>query len=261
MASTAQAVLTIARVAGINGLTFDGRTRPLRDAGLVSLTGRGGGRGIVHVEGVELVRIILALCAPSATRVVEVVETLSGLTWVDPQPGDFGSLGTELEAEITWRALRITRGDPPPNASGATAWTLSICADPPTAWLSWTIGGHDYHRHYAPPAGGQNRPLMHVFRIGKEIIDCAAELLADSLLGNVPKRKTAATPARDAAAQPGACETETLPNTAHPTTGAVTTDISLIGQGRVSQKFRKPTRKLRDAHDDRCDEIAAMLCD
>jgi len=155
---------------------------------------------------------ILALSAPSVGRVIEVVQTLSAVTWPDRQPGDWASLGAEVEGEISRRADRIMRGEPLHNAGGVSSWRLNLSADPPAAWLTKTINDQVYERHYATPAGEQHRPLMHVTRIGPEIINCAAELLADSFLGTVPKRETAASPGRESAALTGTNETtEPLP--------------------------------------------------
>src|SRR4051812_16497999 len=167
MASTVQCVFAIARKAGLHPMTFDQRTRPLRASGHIPPTGQGGGRGTVHASARDLAHTVLALAAPSIVRVAEIVETLSGVTWPDRQPGDWASLRSELEAEISRRADRILRGEPLHNVGGVTDWVLSLSADPPAAWLTKTINGQVYERHYEVAAGEQHRPLMRVVRIGE----------------------------------------------------------------------------------------------
>jgi hypothetical protein len=238
MASTVQAVYAIACAAGIHPLSFDGRTRPLRASGHISLTGRGGGRAINHADARELMHTTLALAAPGAMQVVEVVQTLSELTWLDRQAGDFASLGAELEARITLGAQRILRGEP---AQGGSDWALSLSTDPPAAWMTWTIDGQQHHRHYATPAGEQGRPLMHIVRIGKEIIDCAAELLADSLLGNIPKRETAGPVTAGPTARTGIDDDQTCyPDAVRSTPARLSTGKSGQKQDR-SSRHRKNT--------------------
>src|SRR5690349_7632291 len=140
MAGSPQVVRSIAAAASMPALTLNSRVRPLRDAGLIRLDGRGLAAGRVNVDASEMTLIVLALAAPIPGRAVELISALGALTWQDRQVGDWATVGDELAAELTKCARRILRGELPDTGSN---WCLNVCCDPLTAWLTWVdTSGH-----------------------------------------------------------------------------------------------------------------------
>src|SRR3954447_8669932 len=179
MANGPRAVVELARAGGISLVTLNSYVRRLRTEELVPKSGRGGGRGTVHINNVPLARIILAMASPGPQRVVETVKTLSALEWQDPVPGDSGSLLTELAVKIAVGASRILRGENP--SSGLANWALHVCVDPPVAWVSWTEGDKEHRRFFASSRQPPEQGVLHMTRIDARILNAAAALFADTI--------------------------------------------------------------------------------
>jgi hypothetical protein len=239
MANAPRAVVELAEASGRSYVALNSYVRQLVIEGLVPKSGRGGGKGVVHINNVPLGRIILAMASPGPQRAVETVQTLGALEWQNPMPGDSGSLLTELAGEIAVRANRILRGEKPD--SGLTDWALNVSVDPPVAWVSWTVGGKEHRRYFAPTPQAPEQGVLHMTRIDSRILNVAAALFADTLVNTSAQSGNADPASTGPAAQAGIDDDQIVASdAARSSPKARNTGKPGKGQGRSSRSRKNP---------------------
>src|SRR4051794_21519006 len=211
MANAPFAVAKLAPECGLSHAALHSYVKPLVLARLVPPSGRGGGKGTVHINDIPLARILLASTSPGPERALEAVQALSALPLQNPQPGDWTCLLDWVAVGIAQIAHRKLRGEPPDTTLADADWALYTCLDPLRAWISWTRDGQEHKRIFAQSSAPPRHGVWFLARIDSHVLDVAGELYADTLVKTAPQRKTAANPARKATAVSRSRSTTTTP--------------------------------------------------
>lgn len=179
MATSGQVIERFAEVSGFLPSTLDRMLRPLREAGMAPMGGRGRGQKQGHYEPQHLANLILSFAGAQPSDAAEAVRLLRPLKCVRSEPdadvscwGDFGST---IEGVINELALVGATSLP-----SAISMEITLCLNPLGARVAfvdqrgaiqadWYGATHDY-----PPAQlGVRRSTV----VCSEILGVAAELL------------------------------------------------------------------------------------
>ena len=134
MATGPQFVAALAHITGVHTATLDRYLRNLGEAGLIRRSGKGGGKAAVHLLMYEYVTMLLSLAAIHPSGAAHAATTLEDLRDEDPAT-NFVSLKVTLGMAVQLCAMEIMRGSAGRVVSND--WTLTLCLDPPQAWMSW----------------------------------------------------------------------------------------------------------------------------
>ena len=192
MATGPQFVERMAPVCGIHPATLDRYMRELRAAGLIPAGGRGGGVASVHLDHNHAAVIILSLAASSPAGVVAAYNAVKDLDREHLVAGSPAGLGFSLALQINRHADVILHGHKPYGAAQANNWELTICLEPVTVWMSWTVDGVEKREYFSDrltaiptprPAHPQDvwRGIRRQTIITLEVVNVAASLCADTI--------------------------------------------------------------------------------
>jgi hypothetical protein len=176
---------TFAPICRMHPATVERYFEPLRAAGIIPKSVKGGGRGGAHFGSWPLASIILSFGASTAGGAVDAVRKLAGLGPENVQEGD-ADLRTILAGEIEKRARYILQGHADKLLEDPHQWELTLCLDPVMAWMTWTVDGSEKRRNYLEdpqlnlpqPA---KRGLRRLAVITVDVLNAAAHLCADTL--------------------------------------------------------------------------------
>jgi hypothetical protein len=145
MATGPKLKFVLSRLLGENPATIERYLANLADAGLVRRSGRGGGKGGVHLTSSELADVVLGLGALYPYEAADTARVLGGLFPENPQAGDM-SLKTFIGFTIERVAIALRHGTP--MDFGASDWELVLSRKPPRAWMNWPSRGPGAIRRY-----------------------------------------------------------------------------------------------------------------
>jgi len=128
--------------------TFDRYLRDLGNAGLIRRSGKGGGKAAVHLNDLEITRILLSMASPHPGGAAEAVKALGRLWPEGPPQAGMASFVTELAGTIASFARAMQRGEDI-SARIDPGWTLTMCLDPLVAWVTLPL-----------PEGGERKQFF-----------------------------------------------------------------------------------------------------
>ncbi len=192
MATGPQFVEALAPVCGIHPATLDRYLRELRAAALIPASGRGGGVAATHLNHHHAAVIILALAAPSPAGAVAAYNAVKDLDREHLVSGAFAGLGFSMASLINGASGVILHGREPYGAAQTNNWELTICLEPVTVWMSWTVDGVEKREYFSdrqtaipPPRPAHPQDVWRGIRrqtiITLEVLNVAAALCADTI--------------------------------------------------------------------------------